>query len=98
MHPAITILLICFASAALIAVITVTVMRFFIRLSGRQQLVENGVVLTESGIEYFGFLYTGVRKTPFSEIQSVELVPYYKVLISSLFLRYGISTRRIPPH
>jgi len=90
------ILLIFFASVALVAVITVTSMRFFFRRAGRQQLYENGVVMSASGIEYWGLLFTGVRKKTFSEIRSVELLPYYEVLMSILLLRYGLSARRVP--
>jgi hypothetical protein len=98
MNPGLLILLVFFGSAVLVAIITVATMRFLVRKFGIAELMANDVRLTQNGIEYFGFLFTGIRKKTFNEIKSVELVSYYKVLISSLLFRYGISTRRIPPN
>jgi hypothetical protein len=95
---ALLILLVVFGSAALVAVVTVALMRYSVRLSGHEQVFKNGIVMTDSGIEYLGFLYTGTRKAAYSEIDSVELSPYYKVAISALFFRYGISATKIPPY
>jgi len=59
-------------------------------------MYEDGIVIGESGIEYWGVCLTGIRREPFSEIKSVELLPYYDVLIGVLTLRYGLSARRVP--
>lgn len=88
--------MIAFGIPALVGVVVVVAIRFFVRRTGREQLYKNGVVISESGIEYWGLFLAGVRKTSFLEIQSVELASYFEVAISVLFLRYGLSARRVP--
>jgi hypothetical protein len=91
-------LLLVFVVIALTAVIAVALMRYFYRVSGHEQVYKNGIVMTQGGIEYLGFLFTGTRKKAFDEIDSVELSPYFKVALSALFFRYGMNTNRVPPN
>ena len=82
--------------ATFVAISVIAIIRFFVRRSGKQKLYENGVTIGENGIEYWGFLFAGIRKKPFCEIRSVQLLPYFKVVINAFFFRYGLSTRRSP--
>jgi len=82
----------------LIAVITVVTMRFIARKFGVTEIMNNGVVLTPEGIKYMGFFFTGTRKRTFAEIKSVELVPYFNVVISMLLFRYGLNCAKVPPN
>ena len=90
------ILLISFSVPALVAIFVVVMIRNVVRRFGRQQLYANGIIISKCGIEYWGLFFTGVRQKPFSEIQSVALVPYFEVVVSVLFFRYGLSARRVP--
>jgi hypothetical protein len=81
------ILLVSFVSVAVVALLTITVFRFVIRKLGIKELVEEGIVLTESGIEFPRFMYLGRCKASYQQIESVELVPFPKNL--TLRLRYG---------
>src|ERR1700689_1383122 len=92
------ILLIAFGSVLLVAVITVTTMRFLARKFGVTDLVNSGVRVTLDGIGYLGFFFTGIRKNSFGEIKSVELIPYWNVFISTFLFRYGFNLRKIPPN
>ena len=83
------------AAAALVAVITLTVFRFLARRCGMKQLFEDGAVLTEDGIEYLGFFMFGRSKVTFAEIESVEVIPFYKAMFSILFFRPDFSVRNI---
>jgi hypothetical protein len=96
--PVQVLLLLVFGGAVLVSVVAVALMRYFYRVSGHEQVYKNGIVITETGIEYLGFPFLGTRKKTFNEIDSVELSPYFKVAISALLLRYGLNTNRVPPN
>ena len=96
--PTKVLLLLLFVVIALAATLAVALMRFFYRVSGHERVYKNGIVMTEGGIEYLGFPFTGTRKKTFDEIDSVELSPYFKVAISALCFRYGLNTNRVPPN
>jgi hypothetical protein len=83
------ILLIAFVSVALVAVIAVTVLRFVSRKLGIEKLVQDGVIMTASGIEFPRFVLMGRSKASYDEIESVEFVPFPKNLL--LRMRYGSS-------
>ncbi|HEY1718144.1 MAG TPA: hypothetical protein VGH42_07595 [Verrucomicrobiae bacterium] len=97
MNPGLVILLIFFGSVALVAVITLTLFRFFTRLLGLKQVIKEGVVLTDDGLEYLGFLWLGKLKASYVDVESVEVLPFSKGLISILFFRYGLSSHWIGP-
>jgi hypothetical protein len=90
------ILLIVLASMVLAAIVTVATMRFLARKFDVAELMDNGVRLTEEGIEYVGFLFSK-KKNTFAEIQSVEVASYFDITISILLFRYGLNIPRIPP-
>ena len=94
--PTKVLLVLLFILIALAATVAVALIRFFYRVSGHERVYGNGIVMTEGGIEYLGFPFTGTRKKTFDEIDSVELSPYFKVAISALCFRYGLNTNRVP--
>ena len=87
------ILFLVFGLPTIVGVCIVALVRRLYRASGHEQVYENGIMMTDTGIEYLGFLFTGTRKKSYEEIDSVQLIPYYKLLISKPFFRYGICTR-----
>ena len=89
------ILTIFLAAAALVAVITLAVFRSLARRFGMKQLFEDGAVLTEDGIEYLRFFMLGRAKATFDEIESVEVIPFYKAMFSVLFFRPDFSVHTI---
>ncbi len=68
-------------SVCLIAFVTVVLLRFMMRKLGIKELVEEGIVLTETGIEFPRFPFFGRSKASYKEIESVELVPFPKSLM-----------------
>ena len=97
MSPGIIILLIFFAGAALIALITVPLFRLITNALGIKQVLEDGVALTENGLEFLGFGFLGPNKVTinYRDIESVELMPYYKSLLTILMPRFDSSVRWI---
>jgi hypothetical protein len=102
MNSGTIILLAIIASVIVITVVTVATMRRIIRGSGTQHLHQNGIELTDSGIDFLGLLWAGRRHADYSELESVELISFPAALFSLLFFRYGLSLRaiytRIPYH
>lgn len=90
-------LLLVFGIIAVTAVLAIAMIRYFYRVSGHERVYKDGIVVTESGIEYSAFPFTVTQKT-FNEIDSVELSPYLKVAVSVLFLHYGLNINRVPPN
>jgi hypothetical protein len=95
--PTQLLLLLVFGVITLVAVLTVVGMRYDYRKSGKEEVYKNGIVVTESGIEYLS-LFAHTRTKTFDEIDSVELSPYFKVAISTLLFRYGLNMSRVPPN
>jgi hypothetical protein len=90
------ILTIFFVSVALIAVLTVTAFRFLVRRLGVKDLIEDGAVLTEDGIEYMRVFMLGRGKIKFNEIESVKLISFPIAILSLMFpFRYGLSVHSI---
>ena len=87
--PGQLIVLFVFAIAALASIGAVALMRHFIRSSGHEQVINNGIVVTDNGIEYPGFLFSGTRKKEYTEIDSIDLIPYYKFVFLNMMKRYG---------
>src|SRR5271155_5608878 len=90
------ILILFIACSALVAVVTVILFRTFIRLIGLKDVMNEGVVLTDDGVEYCSFLFTGKRTLPYREIRSAELLSYSRVVLSALVFAYGISANKVP--
>jgi len=97
MNPGIVILLIFLGGAALVAVIVLTLFRSFAHLFGLKQVIREGVVLSDNGLEYLGFLWIGKLKASYADVESVEVLPFSKGLASIPAFRYGLSSHWIGP-
>jgi hypothetical protein len=95
MNSGVNMLLILVASVALATTLVLVLFRFATKLLGLQQVLKDGVVLTESGLEFLGFLWIVKMKAHYTEVESVELLPYYTGLISFIFFRYGFTSHWI---
>jgi hypothetical protein len=98
MSPGMIIMLIFFAGAALVAAIVIPVFRFVTNSLGIKQVLEEGAVLTENGLEFLDFLwYFRVTKVKvsYADIESVKLMPYYKGLLTIVLPRFDTSSRWI---
>jgi hypothetical protein len=82
-------------SMALITVVTLATFRFIARAFGVRELVEEGVVLAENGIEFPGMLLLNKGKIAYSNIEFVKLESFVKNFFKTIFLCYGISVRFI---
>ena len=80
------IVIVVFGVPILLCLLVIWLVRHFYRVSGREQVYKNGIVLTGDGIEYLGLSLTGTCKKTFSEIDSVELISYFKYLFSVFFM------------
>ena len=88
------ILLAVVASVILVTVVTIFSFRLIITKLGIKELVEQGVILTQSGIEFPRFMFMGKRRVNYCDIESVELVPFPESL--TLRLRYSPSVVSMP--
>jgi hypothetical protein len=80
------------AFIALVAVAVIASMRYFIRRSGCEKVFKDGLVASESGVSYLRFAIAGLREVAYGEIDSVELIPFYKFMLFGV-LRYGSQAR-----
>src|SRR5947209_4002608 len=92
MNSGALILLIFWGSVIVVAVITLTVFRFISRRLGLKQVLAEGVVMTENGLEYLGFAFLWKMKASYQDVESVESPPFVKGLASAMFFRYGMSS------
>lgn len=83
------ILLVILGALVLMGVGIVAVFRFVTRKLGIKELVDEGVLLTDSGIEFPRFPFMRRGRARYDEIESVELVPFPQNLL--LRMRYGPS-------
>src|ERR1700745_3815172 len=75
-----------FGAVALVAFVTLKVFRFILAKTGNRELIEEGLILTENGIETSRFLI-GKREIAYDEIERVQYVPFPKNLL--LRMQYG---------
>lgn len=85
------ILLVVATSVIMVSVTTVFLLRLYVRKFGIEEMVDEGVVLTESGIEFSRFIIFGKRRVNYADIESVEFIPFPNSLFLSL--RYGTSVQ-----
>jgi hypothetical protein len=86
------ILLIFLACVTLIVMVTLPLFRFLARLLGMKQVLADGVVMTEEGLEYLGLAGLCKMKVPYREVESVESMPFLYGLASAMLFRYGMSS------
>lgn len=82
------------ACVIVVAIAAILLFRFIIRRLGAGEMVNNGIVLTENGIEFSRFLFMGRSKVSYADIESVEIVPFPRNL--TLRMRYGPSVASYP--
>lgn len=86
--------LIVIASVAIIAVVTLFSFRLIVRKLGVKELIEEGVLLTENGIEFPRFIFAGKCSVEYGDIESVELLHFPQTLLARV--RYGPSVSSAP--
>ena len=69
--------------------------RFLVRFFGIKDLMDNGAVLTEDGIEYLRPFWAGRGRIDFRDIESARVVSPSKGLLSLAFFGYGFSVYSI---
>ena len=69
--------------------------RYLFRRAGLKRFYDDGVLMTSNGIEYLGFFFSGIRKVPYSDIASVDLVSPFQVALFQLVFYYGFFPRTI---
>jgi hypothetical protein len=87
-------LLIAFGIPVVVAVSAIYLLRYVTRRTGCQKMYEEGVVMSNYGIEYLWLF--GVSRHSYGEIASVEAVTFTEYLLNLLLFRYGISTMNLP--
>lgn len=92
--PGQLILVLVFAFIALVCVCVIAWMRHFIRHSGNEKVFKDGLVVSESGVDYLRFAVAGLREVAYSEIESVELIPFFKFMLFGV-LRFGSQARTL---
>jgi hypothetical protein len=83
------ILLIFAGSVALVAFVTLKVFRLLTGALGLKEVLQEGFVMTDNGLEILGMFLIGKRKIPYADIKSVEFVPYKMEIVGQLRFRYG---------
>ena len=76
------------------AILTILVIGSFLylcKLRGILQVVREGVVMVEDGIEYAGFLRLFKFHAFYHEVKSVKVLPYHVAYFSYISFRYGVS-------
>jgi hypothetical protein len=92
MNSSISVLLILFCGVALIATLIVVLFKLTAKLLGVQQVVGDGIVMTETGLEYGGFLKL---KANYADIESVELLPFNVGFFKCMFYYNGFRSHWI---
>ena len=79
------------AGVALVVVVTLKAFRWFTRSPRLRQLTEDGAALSESGVEFPSCFFLRSIKVSYSEIESVDLLPFHQSIPPALLFRYGIG-------
>jgi hypothetical protein len=75
-----------------VAILTALVIGSFLylcKVRGMLQVVREGVVMAEDGIEYAGFMRLYKLHASYHEVKSVKLLPYHVAYFSYITFRYG---------
>lgn len=94
MNSGALILLMFLGSVVLVVVVTVVLFRLVTCSLGLKQVLEDGVALTEDGLEVLRFFGIGKMKLNYADVESVELLPYRGPL-PELHPRFRMSARWI---
>jgi len=74
------------ASLALCVTTVLMLFKYAMKRLGMTDVQKEGIILTATGIEYVGFLWLIKLKANYTDVESIELVPYYKAWMWSSFL------------
>jgi hypothetical protein len=91
MNSGIGMLLIFLGCLAVATFVVLSLLKFAIRRLGIGQLIREGAVLTDNGLEYLGFLWLVKHKATYADVESVEITPYFKGYLSFVSYHYGLS-------
>jgi len=78
-----------------VAVVTVAVFRYATRSLDTKELVTEGIRLLEGGLEIPRYFWLGKRLISYRDVETIELMPWYKVALQVPLLRYGIAVNSI---
>jgi hypothetical protein len=84
-----------FIGIAILFVVVLILFRLLVRFLGIKDLMENGAVLTEDGVEYLRFFFVGRGKIKFDEIESARVISFPKAMLSLMFGGYAFSAYSI---
>jgi len=79
----------------ILAMLVLLLFRLLVRHLGIKDLVEDGAVLTEEGIEYLRPFWAGRGKLKFCDIEAARVVSFPKAMLSLMFFGYGFSVHSI---
>jgi hypothetical protein len=79
-------LFVIFASLALCTIAVLMFFKYTMKWLGMTDVQKEGVLLTATGIEYVGFMWLIKLKANYTDVESVELIPYHKAWLRSSFL------------
>jgi hypothetical protein len=82
------------AFVALACVCVIVWMRRSIKHSGHETVFKDGLVVSGNGVGYLRFAIAGLREITFNEIDSVELIPFFKFMLFGV-LRFGSQARTL---
>jgi hypothetical protein len=80
----------------ILALAIIWVIKAGLRLAGLKEVIEKTVVLTDAGIEYYGFPFIRKLKLNYSEIASVELLSSHLAAIKKTICNYSLSVATRP--
>ena len=83
------ILIVLVLGVAILATLVIGSFLYLCKLRGMSQVVREGVVMVEDGLEYAGFMRLYKSHASYHEVKSVKLLPYHVAYFSYVTFRYG---------
>jgi hypothetical protein len=80
---------------AVLFTVVLMLFRFLVRFFGIKDVIEDGAVLTEDGVEYLRPFLAGRGKIKFDDIESARVVSFPKAMLLLIFFGYGLSVHSI---
>ena len=87
-RDALTMLVLLVVGVAIFTCLVIGLILHLCNLFGMRQVFKEGVVMTENGIEYAGFLWLSKLYASYDDIKSVKLLPYHFAYFSFVSFRY----------
>lgn len=95
MSNALIALLILALGVALATILILLLFRLALKIFGVSQIAKEGIVLTESGLRYGGFLSLVKVEANYNDIKSVEILPMHVGFVKCMLYYNGIRSRWI---